>query len=92
MRKHPLGHSIQREIFNRIEHDPSVEYISKDSYRVFLPRKWINKMAGDNEHYFFVVDRRGSAIPSIYVTGFSREYIDITLTEGHEEYVAMMKL
>jgi len=92
MRKQPPNESVQREIFNKIEHDPSTEYLYKNSYRVFVQDKLIYRMNDnkDKDNYFFSVVGRG--ITESRMTGIVRSYIDVTLLDGYREYMAMLKL
>jgi len=89
-----LKRPIQQEIFNRIEYDPFVERLSKYSFKVYLPKHWvrilIEHMEDPDNIYFFKVDGTGTKSPHNNI--LIRSYVDITLTEGHEEYKAMMLL
>lgn len=93
----PNKHSIQQEIFARIEYDPVVERLSHSSFRVYMPMRWIDvlieQMKTSNNVYFFVIDGKGMESPKASPNNYDiRHYIDVTLTEGSDEYRAMQLL
>lgn len=96
-RNAPTKHSIQQEIFNRIEYDPAVERLSHSCFRVYMPMRWIDvlidQMNTSDNVYFFVIDGKGMDSPKSSPNNYDiRHYIDITLTEGSSEYRAMLLL